>query len=329
MRYHFSTKTRQAEPCKADKEPCQYGDHFDNQEEAIFFADKQNVKDFGNFATIAKTSKSYTHSVQASHDALSTFVEKENNVDENLQLILRNLIVNESSSLQLDIISEDDEFRRVNDTLNEVHRFTLSDGSIGYFKPLREDEVLPMYSVSPTQEVINEVAAYKLSQALGEGFDHLVPETTIRHFDGNIGSIQREVKGDTAANTEDIDTSREHLVKCVVLDYLIGNMDRHSHNYMHVKPPPEFRMIDNGVSFPEKDVFSSPTLYRFGREDSIIIEDDEMNKIKPIIQKLIESKDHFGMDKYLPKSSLDHMIEKAHEIVKYEEYDESDYTWDR
>lgn len=326
-KFHFSTKTRQAEPCEAEKEPCQYGDHFDNEKDASLFADKQNEKDFGSFSTLAKTPKSHTHSLQASQDALNAYIAKEDNVDEDFQKILNNLIKDESSDLQFDIISEDSNFRIGNETLNDVYRFTLSDGSIGYFKPLREDEVLPMHSIFPVQEVVNEVAAYKLSQALGDGFDNLVPETTVRHFDGRLGSIQREVKGDTVKDIEETPTSRDHLANCIVLDYLIGNSDRHSGNYMYINPPPEFRMIDNGLAFLEKETWSSPTLSKFGHE-RMVITDEQMDKIKPSVQKLIDSPDHLGMDNYMSKRSLKHLLDKAQKIVEYKQFEDDDNMWD-
>lgn len=105
-----------------------------------------------------------------SNDEVGTSEDKE---------IVQNIIKSlEASSLHNEVESEDEAFRSGNYSLNDMRKLILSDGTVGYFKPLKEEvskDAILYYNMTSMQEMSNEVAAYKLSQVLGGEFAKLVP----------------------------------------------------------------------------------------------------------------------------------------------------------
>jgi len=146
---------------------------------------------------------------------------------------------------------------------SDVRRYELEDGSVGYFKPftensLKEDSFLN-YGTSSLGAAISEVNSYRLSRAMGSGFDQLVPETAFREAEGMLGTIQREVpeNGLLNKNLRQESDLREDYRKAAILDFVIGNLDRHEDNFLFgVERDDEgydnnrIRLIDNSFSFP-------------------------------------------------------------------------------
>jgi hypothetical protein len=157
------------------------------------------------------------------------------------------------------------------DGCTDVKRYELKDGSVGYFKSFtdnsRSEGLFREFGTSSLGASINELSAHRMAQALGPGFDELVPETVLRELDGKLGTLQREVKED-----DDLDTMVEHSPelqedyrKAAILDFVIGNLDRHEDNYLlgaeidaQGVARNRVRLIDNSFSFPAK--YSSSSL---------------------------------------------------------------------
>lgn len=241
MRYHFSTRTRQEEFCQAQPDSCQYGDHFDDIESAKSFTQVKNEEEFGKFAKVSSVNGK-AHTVRGSIIALNKIKNfhswgTNDRFQEEINL-LKSLVKQESSdSLHTRVLREDSDFRSKNETLNDVRRVILENGTVGYFKPIRE-EGSPLFTISPVKEISNEIAAYKLSQMLGEGFDELVPETTIRLYDGQVGSIQSEcIESETVSVARKVVSDSSHMTHCFVFDHILENQDRHDGNIMIQNPP--------------------------------------------------------------------------------------------
>lgn len=152
--------------------------------------------------------------------------------------------------------------------LTDVQRYELSDGSVGYFKSLRDNSLsercFRAYGTNSLAACISEANSYRMSQVMGEGFSRLVPETAIREIDGEIGSFQREVKESENFEPDysDYKGLREDYRKAAIFDFVIGNLDRHHENFLYGEQGDEFRghgsrpairLIDNSMAFPKSD----------------------------------------------------------------------------
>jgi len=148
------------------------------------------------------------------------------------------------------------------ESATSVARCELTTGGAGYFKSYIEDDdhagAFDGYGMSALSAGIAEVNAYRLAKLFGEGYDELVPETAFRAVDGEVGTLQKEVKPDREilSDYEENEALREDFRNAAIFDFVIGNMDRHSENYIY-EPEGEgrarrnrIRLIDNSFSFP-------------------------------------------------------------------------------
>lgn len=148
------------------------------------------------------------------------------------------------------------------DSSTIVQRYILKDGSVGYFKPLRENSRSePLFSrrgLSSLGAATNEVNGHRMAKLLGGGFENLVPETVLREVNGELGTLQREVPRDRAvlADFRSSEELRDDYRKAAIFDFVIGSVDRHSGNYLYGielsesgEPRSRIRLIDNSYSF--------------------------------------------------------------------------------
>jgi SPP1 gp7 family putative phage head morphogenesis protein len=131
----------------------------------------------------------------------------------------------------------------VNETL-----FT-SNGVQGVFKPAAGEKDGLRMSIPGGTYYKREVAAYELDKVLGID---LVPPTVIRKMDGRIGSHQLFMNGyktwDEAPDAWKAKISNETKERMQLLDYLLGNEDRHVGNFM-INESGNMVAIDNGLTF--------------------------------------------------------------------------------
>ncbi len=120
-----------------------------------------------------------------------------------------------------------------------------------------------------------EIAAYDVAEALG--FGDLVPVTTMREHEGDVGSMQNFAGGAQDAcklsHTERYDGD-EDASRAAAFDYLIGHMDRHSGNWM--AKDGKLILIDNGLSFPKKYVdrdYFNMKLWNYATEENLPLPD--------------------------------------------------------
>lgn len=137
------------------------------------------------------------------------------------------------------------------DNCNQVYRVELADGRLGYCKPERgEARDLRPGDVPPGTEWQREIFACEFDRAVGY---NLVPDTVPRYeldspLAGNA-SLQEAAPYDGKAYEAYSDLDRQRMA---VLDYVLGNLDRHDNNY---KSQSDGRpaAIDNGLTLPEMD----------------------------------------------------------------------------
>lgn len=131
------------------------------------------------------------------------------------------------------------------DSSTSVFRLKTEDG-VGYFKsPLSnyDNYTINEYGFDPFLAAANELNAYRLAQALGGEYAKLVPETSVRSYRRGFGTIQREV-----ADAEEGDWASAGHRPAGLFDYLTGNLDRHSGNFLRAHG--RVFLIDNGFTFP-------------------------------------------------------------------------------
>jgi hypothetical protein len=130
----------------------------------------------------------------------------------------------------------------------ETYRAHFAGGGHGVYKPgLFGGQRALKYSVPPDQVANREIAAYLLSELLGF---HLVPPTVWWEGHRGPGSMALWI-ADTEAGRLTVEYSRLERERMAVLDYILGNMDRHIGNYLTMDGRPV--AIDHGFTFPESD----------------------------------------------------------------------------
>lgn len=336
MPYHYSPRTEGSEPCR-NRATCPYKGktpHFDDELESRAYADEENSRKYGKVSILQKLIKK-VDLVQQS-EALKSLakIERYHLLKRRKSLfgtkeeiaIFKRMIKEDitGEGLQSGIIGENEDFRRENRSINDVQLLHLKNGTRGYFKPTFTP-AMPYHRVSAVKEAMNEVAAYQLSQALGGEFTKLVPETTIRHYDGYVGTIQAEVKGVPGADFNDfynIPVTRESKIYAAAFDVIIKSQDRHANNFLFVEPPPEYRLIDNGFSFadnPYPPMNCSILTEEYGR-----IRRTEKAEIDAILKKFVESEDGLGAKKYMTEASFKQIVENAKHYMKIMPYEDDE-----
>lgn len=142
--------------------------------------------------------------------------------------------------------------------INKTELVQLSNGLAGIWKPDEGASGLQIHSNIPSDgEAGRDIAAYWVDKQL----DHLarIPPVVVRKFEGKKGVLSFYLEDASTARKEpklaggvlfDEDTSKRYPL--TVLDNAIGNLDRHSGNWMighfgHAIP------IDHGLSFPTRN----------------------------------------------------------------------------
>ncbi len=160
------------------------------------------------------------------------------------------------------ITASTDEALSSGDNTSEVHKIEWEDENgeqhVGVFKPV---EGMPTGPIRESMDLggffdgaRREAAAYEMDRLLGTG---MVPETFLAEVTDpleqqypKLGSVQEWTDGENGDAFWGPDPSPEDLWHMAVLDYAIGNTDRHAKNWMRTSLDGSISAIDNGLSFP-------------------------------------------------------------------------------
>lgn len=201
--------------------------------------------------------------------------------------------------------------------INSSYSVSMSDGSRGIFKPSSEEfanlapeaRVGYHYNFPEGSQYAREVAVSRVDEALGF---NLVPTTTVwGDSQLGVGSIQRI--------HEHISPSRPASAYAIadqdrmaVLDYITGNWDRHSSNYLTDVATGRPVAIDHGLSLP---VHNSEKL-----ESDFVVE--ALNRpLTPEVLAQVQSVDTVQLRDLLLDSGMEfaavaNAIERLHEIQR-------------
>lgn len=244
--------------------------------------------------------------------------------------LLRNILASEQSDFAYFPIKKQDTYF-YGWGVNTVERFILEDGSVGYFKHFKDNGNQDSYYGLTTLSVsLNEVAAYRLSQIMGEGYDDLVPETVLTEHRGQLGTLQREAEGAIG----DYDVRRpDHYTygeldepvwrRAAILDSIMGALDRHEKNFI-VDRNTHPRLIDNGFGFPEEeeyypgstDITEGFTNSRkangyYERKQALLTKEE-----RKAVLKLQKSPKLIQMREVLSEVAYEHLLIRIHKVLE-------------
>ncbi|WP_459549736.1 protein kinase family protein [Nocardia sp. X0981] len=134
----------------------------------------------------------------------------------------------------------------------QVWRMESTDGGHNVFKPFT-GEIRMRIGIPEGggQQAAREVLTYRVDQMLG--FGRVPPTAVVDGPEGyGRGSIMDFVPSKDGRSITKYDKLQRHQM--AVLDYIIGNTDRHAGNYRTVTSPdgPQIVAIDHGLTFPER-----------------------------------------------------------------------------
>lgn len=165
--------------------------------------------------------------------------------------------------------------------VNGTYLVTLSNGARGIFKPTAaENQSKLRANLEEDHQGKREQAAYIVDKHLG----HMgrVPPTVRRSFDGQEGAFIYFVPGTTiaASATEHWErifsnTEEPNYHRLSVFDNVIGNLDRHTGNWM-INERGEAVPIDHGLCFPHRNGDQGYINYDFGAPTALHEEDKDM-----------------------------------------------------
>lgn len=290
VKYHIGRNgpaVCRANPDKPGGRPCRYGDNpHGDQDEIQAIWEKQMDGEFGLTGGVKKSKSSEKDLAEGTKSTLSNITKYESSYyDSNSKNIAMRLgLTNISPLAYIPVKKEDTGFR--SEGFSTTQRLELENGDAGYFKPFIDNTdmeyMFEQYGETSLGAAINEVNSYRLSQAMGNGYDKLVPETVIREYEGRLGSFQCEAEMDNDAPKAKDFGDQSH--KAAVFDFAVGNLDRHGCNWLRAKQKGTKEnnvvLIDNSFAFSRDNISRysiNQTLFTARHDGSAITDDDRVS----------------------------------------------------
>lgn len=336
--------------CKAEIQDCRFGVHSESETEMQGIYESQLEALYGDpLASQGRPSEDPRERLK--DEALYLPQRPRVSYSEEDRSVAATLAQSEFSELSGMVATVDEDWSSEGST--GVKRVILEDGSAGYFKGIVDNSKLEgrmrAYGHSSLSTAVADVNAYMVARALGPEYSQLVPETTLREIDGQLGSIQREVKpkemdGDPnelvpLAGTDGsyfrgfVDAAENHLDgtrKAAIYDFVIGNCDRNENNFILSAEGGAggVNLIDNSYSFPDntrekmaqKSYFTGA--FVFNRiEDARLTEDEKssLSNARREVESWISKGTISGDRGRAVQQRIDYLLEKG-ELMSFSKY---------
>jgi hypothetical protein len=180
--------------------------------------------------------------------------------------------------------------------VNTTKLITLEDGTQGVFKP-QSGEAEGMRGNVPSGEYyLREAAASDVAEVLG--VDDIVPPVVVRSLSSEgVGSVHQYINdtlhtGGYYGDANEVDDPDHDRI--AAFDYVIGNEDRHSNNWLRDDDATRVVLIDHGLSFPtDNDGYFRSEFTTNAQERRSSISDaigDSWDGKWPQIEKMLEAR---------------------------------------
>lgn len=195
---------------------------------------------------------------------------------------------------------------------NDTSRVMLSNGVTGYHKPFSgvNNSIARGFGQDSAQQPIHEVSAWRLAEQLGEPYDQLVPPCVIREVNGEVGSFAMERPGKPGVPVTVV--PEEERRSAAFFDALIGQQDRHHHNYLMAGD--RVTLIDHGYAFARRGDFLNWSMIqqeRVGSEEKV----RRLNGAEiAALDKFLDSQDGLGLQGLLESPRFTDLVSRAEQM---------------
>jgi len=132
--------------------------------------------------------------------------------------------------------------------VSETKLLTFSDGSKGIFKSSAGEPDGMRSNIKKGYQTPREVAAWEVAKIVG--LDDMVAPIVARNVRGEDGVISSWQNGEVGAKSKNR-WDGDDLPRAGLFDYVIGNEDRHSSNWIVPEGGRNLKLIDHGLAFPD------------------------------------------------------------------------------
>lgn len=180
--------------------------------------------------------------------------------------------------------------RRLGGGINGSFILEMSNGAKGVWKPSASEYMKQLRDcVEEDHQARREAAAYIVDSWMG----HLakVPPTVYREVEGQAGAFMEFVDGkppdlyspkrDASVPLRSAGPQFDDYRRVAIFDHVIGNLDRHSANWM-VQKEGELIPIDHGLAFPLKN--GTPGAHKFYFNKPLQLRPEEREALQNLVQ---------------------------------------------
>jgi hypothetical protein len=198
--------------------------------------------------------------------------------------------------------------------VSDTRVLTYDDGSKAVFKPGAGEAPGMRRNITNGFQTEREAGAWQVAKIVG--MDDIVTPVAITTVLGQRGAVLEWQNGDVAANVDGhrMFDGEEDLGRAAAFDYIIGNEDRHSGNWI-VSDDGKLHLIDHGLSFPDKSA------YLTSNDEFITAAHDTLDKMPhEFSEPYVENSDKINKaltNLGLPQGAIDGVNRRIMELANY------------
>lgn len=161
---------------------------------------------------------------------------------------------------------------------------------------------------------LNEVAAWRLADAMGDPWRQLLPTAVLRNIGGRSGVLINHKHG--KPNPDAFVDARGQVSAAALFDALIGNQDRHMLNYRYDAQVRRLGLIDHGFAFAKPGDFVNGSAFVAARLTAGPPESTVSLTEQAVLERLLGSGDLFGLRRFLAADRADALEARAEKMAR-------------